>query len=524
MRKINRLIVALVAILSLAGCAKGSSNHHTLTLNLAGEPTVLNPILSTDTGSSMVEGFIFNGLVKVDENLKFEPDLAESYTISPDGLVYTFHLKKNVKWQDGQPFTAADVKFTFDALLDPKTKTVRRSNYEIDGKPMVFKAPDPYTFQAILPKPFAPALVNLATEILPKHLLDGQDINTATFNRQPVGTGPFKLDKWQSGTFLKLVRNPGYFGDKPKLNSVVLKIIPNDVTALAAFERGELDMVSVPIKDIPRISQEPHVKILRYYPLQYDYLSFNLKNEQFKDVRVRQAIALAIDKPALVKGVLQGYGIQVDIPESPSMWTFPKKLDFKPYTYQPEEAKKQLAALGYRPGDDGILVKNGKRFEFTVLTRAGNKDREKAAQIIQKYLADVGIKMNIQSMEWGAMLQRVNAPTDPKPFDAVILGWFSGIEPDSYSIWHSSQYPNGFNFIGYSNPKVDAALSKARTTVNRDSRKKIYQSIYTELGQEVPYIFLYVPEAVTAVRDGVSGLSKPGPAGLMVHIENVDVE
>ncbi len=518
------LAAATVVFLGLFGCSKSNSNDHTLTLSLAGEPTVLNPILSTDTGSSTVQSFVFNGLLKVNENLQFEPDLAESYTVSSDGLIYTFRLKKGVKWQDGKPFTSADVLFTFERLLDPKTKTVRRSSYVIDEVPIVFKAPDDYTFQATLPKPFAPALASLATDILPKHLLDGQDINTATFNRQPVGTGPFKLTKWQAGAFLKLDRNPTYFGTAPKLNSVILKIIPNEVTALAAFERGELDMVGVPIKDIQRISQKEKTRILRYYPLQYDYLSFNLKNALFKDVKVRKAIAYAINKPALVKGVLQGYGTQVDIPESPSMWTYPKKLGFEAYTYQPETAKKLLAEVGFKPGNDGILVKGNQRFEFTVITRAGNKDREKAAQILQKYLADVGIKMNIQSMEWGAMLQRVNAPTDPKPFDAVVLGWFSGIEPDSYSIWHSSQYPNGFNFVAYSNPKVDTWLAQARTTVDRGARKTIYQLIYNEIGREVPYIFLYVPESVTAVHDGVTGLSKPGPAGLMVHIESVDVE
>ena len=194
------LCVLLVAGIVLnTGCAPSSPKKiasDTLFLRLGGEPTFLNPVLSTDSPSSSVNGFIYNGLLRVNESLELEPDLAESYVISEDGLTYTFKLKPNVKWHDGQSFSAHDVKFTFDTILNPKTNTVRRSNYIIDGQPIQFSVVDELTFQAKLPKPFAPFLVHMGMGIIPKHLFENVDVNKAEYNRSPIGTGPFKFQNW----------------------------------------------------------------------------------------------------------------------------------------------------------------------------------------------------------------------------------------------------------------------------------------------------------------------------------------
>ncbi|NQU18257.1 MAG: ABC transporter substrate-binding protein, partial [Candidatus Saganbacteria bacterium] len=215
--------------------------------------SILNPILSTDTSSGSVEGPIFNGLTKINEKLEIIPDLAKSWQVSKDGKTWTFVLRDDVFWHDGKPFTASDVKFTFDAILNPKINSVRRSSYIIDGKPIKFKVIDKHTIQAILPKPFAPFLSRIGMGILPKHLLAGKDMNTADFNRKPVGTGPFKFAEWKTGHFVRLVRNNKYHGGKPKLAEIIYKVIPNENASLIALEAGEVDESGIPFKDYSRM-------------------------------------------------------------------------------------------------------------------------------------------------------------------------------------------------------------------------------------------------------------------------------
>jgi len=496
----------------------------TLNLNLGAEPTYLNPILSTDVPSSTVGGMVFSGLMRVNSDLEMIPDLAASYSISKDGLVYTFKLRKNVKWHDGAPFTANDVKFTFDKILDPKTNTVRRSNYIIDKKKVKFEVIDNHTFRAILPKPFAPFLTHMGMGILPKHLLENEDINTTKFNRNPVGTGPFVFQLWKPDQYVKLTRNDHYFRSIPKLKGLILKIIPDEQTALVALKKGEIDQGGIPSKDFKKLKNHPKFTIYRYDDLNYTYLGFNLKHPFFKNLKVRQAIAHAINKKAIVKGVLKGFGNEADLPSSPVSWAYPLEANIEKLGFNPDKGRQLLAEEGFKLNTStNTLEKDGKAFEFRIITNKGNKDREKTAQIIQRYLADIGIKVNIQLMEWSSFIKIVNAPIDPKKYDAVILGWSLGLDPDGYAIWHSSQYPKGFNFIGYQNSHVDELIVQGRQETIKSKRKSIYGKIFNKIGQEVPYVFLYYPEVLVGVNKRVRGLSKPGPAGLLNEIENVYV-
>src|SRR3989339_1592916 len=214
LEKFKNLIIFSIILASVA-FAKDIDLNGEIRFSLGGEVSVLNPILSTDTASSAVEGAIFSGMVKVNEKLEMIPDLAQKWSVSKDGKVWTFRLRRDVKWHDGFPFTAEDVKFTFDSILDPKVNSVRRSDYIIDGQPIKFKVIDKYTVQAILPKPFAPFLTRLGMGILPKHLFSGQDINRSIYNRKPIGTGPFKFAEWKTGDYVKVIRNDNYFKGKP---------------------------------------------------------------------------------------------------------------------------------------------------------------------------------------------------------------------------------------------------------------------------------------------------------------------
>jgi len=493
-----------------------------LILPLGGEPSILNPILSSDSASSAVEGTIFSGMVRINEKLEVVPDLAKKWDVSADGLVWTFHLRKNVKWHDGHPFTAEDVKFTFDAILNPKVNSVRRGDYIIDGTPIRFEAVDKYTLRAILPKPFAPFLVQSGMSVIPKHILEGKDINTAEFNRKPIGTGPFRFKEWMSGDHVTVVRNDNYYLGKPHLAEVVFKTIPDANSRLVALKTGEVDESDIPPKDYESIWKVPGLNIFEYDALVYTYFGFNLKNPLFTDVKVRRALAHATDKNQLISLVLKGLGRIAHCPMSPVSWAYSEGV--AKYDYDLKEAKRLLKEAGWEPGDNGILVKEGMKFEFTVLVNQGNKEREKAAIILQQQWEKIGVKMNIRVMEWSAMLKIVDSPKDPKDFDAVIIGWSLGVDPDARSIWHSDQYPRGLNFIGYDNPEVDRLLELGRTTMQKSKRKEIYADMNRIISYDQPYIFLWYPRSVVAVRDRVGGLlTEPGPTGPFLYIEDIFV-
>ncbi|MFC1571099.1 peptide-binding protein [Candidatus Margulisiibacteriota bacterium] len=517
-------IIYLLLLVFVFGCAgPGSQKEKPIKLphvsqadlngkivfSLGGEVSVLNPILSTDTSSSAVEGTIFTGMTKINEQLEVIPDLAKSWKVSEDGKVWTFYLRKDVKWHDGQPFTAEDVVFTFNSILNTKVNSVRRSDYIIDGEPIKFKAPDKHTVQAILPKPFAPFLVRSGMSVIPAHILKGKDINTAKFNRKPIGTGPFMFKEWVTGDHVTVVRNPNYYLGQAKLAEIIFKVIPDANATLVALEAGEVDEAGIPPKDYKRMKTLKSINVFEFDSLVYTYLGFNQSNPKFADKRVRQALAYATNKDQIVKLIFKGLASPAYAPSSPVSWAYSDKV--AKYPYNPEKAKRLLKEAD---------VEN---LEFTILVNQGNKEREKAAIILQQQYKKVGVKVKIRVMEWSALLKIVNAPTDPKDFDAVIMGWSLGLDPDGYSIWHSSQYPRGFNFIKYVNKEADKLLESGRTTMDKNERKKIYAKLWQVIADDQPYLFLWYPKSIAGVRERVGGLSKPGPAGLFLNLEKVFV-
>jgi peptide/nickel transport system substrate-binding protein len=509
LRKFSILVICSLALQAVV-LAGGIDRDGTLRFSLGGEVSVLNPILSTDSVSSAVEGAIFSGLVTVNEKLEMVPDLAERWEVLPDGKTWTFHLRRNVKWHDGVPFTADDVKFTFDSILNPKVNSVRRSDFIIEGKPIEFKVIDQNTVQAILPQPFAPFLINAGIGILPRHLLAGKDINKADFNRKPVGTGPFSFKEWRSGDHVTVVRNPDYYLGKPLLAQIVYKEIPDENSRLVALEADEIDETDIPPKDYARMKTAKGVNVYEYDALLYTYLGFNLASPKFANPKVRQALVYATDKKQLVDLIFKGLASPAYAPSAPVSWAYSNKVP--KYEFDPEKARRLLKEAGQE------------NLEFTILVNQGNKEREKAAVILQQQYKKVGVKVNVRVLEWSALLKIVNAPKDPKDFDAVIMGWSLGLDPDAYSIWHSSQYPRGFNFVKYNNSEVDKLLVEGRTTIKKDQRRKIYRQLWNLIAADQPYIFLWYPKTVSGIRERVGGLSKPGPAGMFLHLEKVFVK
>ncbi len=488
-----------------------------IVIGSSGEPSNLIPMLSSDSASQEVSGLIFNGLVKYDRNLNLIGDLAESWDISPDGLTITFHLKKGVKWQDGVEFTADDVLFGYKTIIDEKTPSAYKEDFlQVKNAEVL----DKYTFRVTYEKPYAPALGSWGDlVVLPKHLLEGKDITQSPLTRHPIGTGPFKFKEWIPGQKILLTYNENYFAGRPYLDGIIYRLIPDPATLFLELKSGGVDWTGItPLQYKKQTNDayfEKNYKKYRYPSFTYTYLGFNLKHPWFADKRVRQAIAYAINKEEIVKGVLFGLGTVSTGPYVPNTW--PYNPNVRKYEYNPQKSKELLKEAGWKDVDgDGILEKDGKKFEFTILTNMGNSTRIKTATIIQYRLSKVGIKVNIRQLEWSAF---INLFIDKKRFQAVILGWSIGLDPDQYDIWHSSKTgEKELNFVSFKNKEVDELLEKGRRTFNIEERKKAYFRIQEILAEEVPYVFLYVPDALPIVSSRFEGID-PAPIGIGYNIE-----
>ncbi len=488
----------------------------TLIVGSIGEPSILIPMLAGDSASHDVAGLLFNGLVKYDTDLSVIGDLAESWDISPDGLVITFHLKKGVTWTDGFEFTADDVMFGYKTIIDEKTPTAYQEDFLQVKKAEVL---DKYTFRVTYEKPFSPALTTWGNlVILPKHLLEGKDLTKTDFGRNPIGLGRYKLKKWVSGQEVVLTSNKDYFEGRPYIDGYIYRFIPDPATMFLELQAGGIDMMGLtPIqykKQTDNKFFKNNFQKFRYPVFSYTYLGFNLKHPWFQDRRVRQAIAHAIDKSEIIDVVLFGLGSPATGPYVPNTW--PYNPDVKQYEFNPDMAKKLLKEAGWEDTDgDGIVDKDSRNFEFTILTNMGNNLRKNTATIIQWRLKQVGIKVEIRVLEWSAF---INEFIDKRRFEAVILGWSIGIDPDQYDIWHSSKKrEKEFNFVSYNNPEVDELLEKGRRTFDIEERKKAYFRIQEILAEELPYIFLYVPDATPIVHKRFKGI-KPSPIGISYNL------
>lgn len=498
------------------GCSKPKAPPRPTALveGSIGEPKRLIPMMASDSASQEITRLVFNGLVKYDEEIRLTGDLAESFETSPDCLSATFHLRKGVQWHDGKAFTADDVLFSYQRVVDPKVVTPYSSNFESVDR--VEKA-DPYTVRVTYKEPFAPGLESWSMGILPKHLLEGKDLNTDPFSRNPIGTGPFRFSEWTTGQKVVLKANPHYFEGAPEIEEFVYRIIPDTATQFLELKALNLDLMALrPVQyqkqtDTPFFRRE--FNRFKYPSLGYTYIGYNLLDPKFSDPRVRRALAHAVDRDALLQAVLFGLGRPATGPYLPESWAYDPEV--KAPDHDPEKAKALLAEAGWRPGGGGLLQKEGRPFAFTLLTNQGNEERMKTAEVVQSNLKRIGIQVEIRVVEWQALLHQF---IDKKQFEAVILGWGVGLDPDIYNIWHSSKTKEGeFNFISYRNPEVDALLVQGRRSCRPEERKKIYREIHRRIAEDQPYTFLYYPMALPIVHKRFNGIA-PSPIGIAYNL------
>jgi len=519
-----KLIFSL-AFASLVACGNNNTNNTanidysknyppedggTMVDAITGEPSSLIYMVAGESASAAIASNIFNKLLKYDKNLDLIGELAESWQISPDQKTITFKLKSNLKWADNKPLTSADVLFTWRAVIDEKTASPYASDFQLVKKA---EAPDANTFKVTYDQAYAPALDSWAgLQILPEHLLKGQNLHTTAFARKPIGSHYYKLDTWNNGENLKLSRNPNSVLGPAKIDKLVTRIIPDNSAQFLELMADNIDSMGLdPIKFSRIVPSRPELekKLALYKELgnSYTYLGFNLKRKPFDDIRVRLAINYAIDKQEIIDGVYLGLGINISSPYKPgTRWSNPS---LQPYGYDVGKAKALLKEAGFIDTDgDGIVELNGKPFAFEILTNQ-NKEREKSAVLIQRRLRAVGIDVKIRAIEWASFISRFIKTGD---FNAVILGWGLGLDPDQFSIWHSSQQkPGQFNFIGYNNQEVDKLLEQGRTELDPDKRMKIYHEFARVLLADSPVVYLSAGYGLSAIHKRIKGIDNPAP-------------
>lgn len=478
---------------------------------MLGTPPNLVPYLAGDTSAAAVAGNIYHALLTYDGNLNLIPQLAEKYTVSPNGKTITFTLRQDARFSDGVPLTSADVSATFHALINPETKTPYADDYLRVSR---FETPDAHTVKVSYAEPFAPALASWAGfMVLPAHILaQTKSMNDTTLKETPLGTGPYVLTRHRRGQdFLFDASKTSW--EKPYIAQLYDRIIPDQSTQWLELKAGNLDTLDLQPLAYTRLIHQPWFEkqytTYRYLSSSYVYMGFNLKKPLFADKRIRQALSYAVDRQGLINAVLFGQGEPIASIFKPGTWANNEKL--KPYPYNPEKARKLLAEAGWRPGADGILQKNGQRLTFTLTTNQGNEARLKTAQVLQKCFADVGVEMNIVVQEWSTLLTNT---IKPRKFDAIIMGWTLPAEPDPYDVWHSSKTgPDEFNIVGFSNAEADTEIAASRRVFDKTLRKKHLDRLQEILSDEQPYLWLYAPYALVAVHKRVQGIT-PAPAGI----------
>ncbi|HVX28939.1 MAG TPA: ABC transporter substrate-binding protein [Nitrolancea sp.] len=450
----------------------------------------------------LVSKTMYNNLTRYqlkDNVIQVVPDLAESWEANEEVTEYTFKLKSGVKWHDGEPVTADDVKFTYDTELDPKVNVWSRGPISSIKEVQVV---DDLTVKFVLSSPYAPLPVMLGYNrcIVPKHLLEGKDPNQpADFLKNPVGTGPFKFKQASPGTFLEVEANPDYFDGPPYLDGIVFKVIPDGNNRVAQILSGELDFTPIDTSQVKSLQGKDNVIIRQAPQVYYDYIAFNWKQERFHDIRVRQAFAMALDKPAMLKSFLNGYGKVANGPINPLLGDYYKEIP-EPYPQDLDKANSLLDEAGWKKGSDGIRV-NDKGEKFTVSFLGANIFPVFKADMVyaQQQFQKIGIDVKLDIVSW----TENNTKELAFQWDLLRSYWITPPEPDQYDHYFSSSKANNW---AYSNKDVDDLLVKARTEPDHAKRVEMYHQLQEMLAKDLPLIYLYYEQEVQAVSTKTQNL------------------
>ncbi len=484
-----------------------STIHGVVRLAIIAEPNTLNPVLSGLIQEGYMEAAIFDGLIMLDNHANIIPDLATVVPslanggISPDGKTITYHLRHGVTWQDGVPFTSADVVFTYQTYINPKVNTFYTAIYQHITS---VSTPDPYTVVLHLKAPYAPALIQFFERgtggfVIPKHILEkSPDINTDPFGKHPIGTGPFRLERWDHGSLLLLKANPRYFKGAPKVGEVDVRIVVNPNTQLEMVGSHELDVAAqlVPAQ-YSQIQQTAGIRAVLVPSLLERFLTFNMQHQPFGDIRVRRALSLALDRNRIVQTAYAGTSTLAQTLIPPSSWAYDPT---GAAAYDPAAARALLDSAGWIVGPDGVRTKNGRALSFVLLNQTESNPLSTMAQEIQRAWRDIGVAADLRFVPRNVIYGNPGLATDGK-FDALVDDWGADPDPDrSFMIETKSFAPQAYNDAFYSDPEVDLWSEEATATYDLTQRKASYSKIQRRLNRDLPYLPLVWEGRIYAVN------------------------
>jgi len=473
---------------------------------VVGSPLRVNPLYTAfNEADKDLATLVFSGLTRLGPDGTVLPDLAESWEVSPDARVYTFHLRRGVTWHDGRAFTADDVIFTWSALIDPDFK----------GEPSLGQfwqqvecaKQDDLTVVCELPEPYAPFLAHTTIGILPRHRLEGlsaEGLFIAPFNEQPIGTGPFILRALNSQRAL-LESNPSYHWGEPVIAEIELRFFSDYPSAAAAVQDGRVQGLFLGPEAGPdileQLGQDKKLQRLASRRNSYTLLYLNTRMPPLDERPVRQALLYALDREAIVADRLDGRAQLADNPIVPGTWAYSD--DVRSYRHDPQKARSLLEEAGWQINSRGVLEKESREPRLALLT---DNDPERVAigQEIAQQLRAVGVDTSLQAQAGSELVRDFLLP---RRFQAVIYGWDQGYDPDPYPAWHSSQVQEqGFNLAGYTDQHLDRILSEARQTSDLEQRKALYGEFQQIFAEEVPSILLFYPVYNYFVDKDVKGV------------------
>ena len=505
---------------SADGAARGDSDGSISAGSIA-IPIVADPVFNpwhpnAFAESNVVNRVLFSGLTKPGLELAPAPDLAASWEVSDDGLAWTFFLREDVTWHDGEAFTADDVVYTFNEIA---------LNTELGANNMSYfsslervDAVDEYTVVFTLTKPVAalPAYLSFNTEILPKHIFQGQDPwDLISFNKEnPIGTGAFRMDSYTSGQSVRLIANPDYYDGAPKLERVEYKVLADVNTHVAQLLTGELSIFALDDQAaLSRLEAARDIEIVPAYTPRFFWIALNQENDLFTDVKVRRGMLHAIDRPYIIETILNGYGTPADAGISPAMQYY-YNSDVPRYEYDPERAARLFAEAGWEDSDgDGVLDKNGTPFSFLFeVGIQGNLVR--IGQIVQQQLREAGLDARFETLEWNTMIQKNVIRRD---YDMILNWWRYPADPDLLPYFHSSTAGTGYNIPGYRDSRLDELLEAGSTIADPEERRGIYLELQNYMAETLPYLFLWYPMETAVRRANLEGVPESLGFGDSLH-------
>lgn len=531
MKKIAALLVAgillaactKVATSARAGAANAWTIPGTLRVGASQEPDSLNPVIGSMAFAADVYNLVFDGLIRYNDKAEPIPDLAlevptqQNGGISKDGKTLTYHLVHNATWHDGVPFTAADVIFTWRAIMNPANNTATRDGYD---RISAISAPDPYTVVVKFREPYAPGIYLFRDlnqgAILPAHLLGNlKNINAVPFNQKPIGTGPFILKEWNHGSEIVLDANPHYFGGKPKIEHVIWKFIPDQNTLVEQLKTHEIDFAgTVPANSYDEIKAIPGIVVKTTSTLHWEHLVFNVRKAPLDDRRVRLALCYALDEDAIFHNIYHALGTKGPTDQNPDFKWYNKKLAYYPHDLK--KAAELLDAAGWKLGSGGYRAKRGARLSIGISSVAGNKPREALEVLLQSEYKAVGVDLVIKNYPAATLFapMQTGGVLYGGKYDMAIFQWDNNTPDPDDSTYIGPEWipPRGQNMMFYQNPVVGHAQHEATRVFDFAQRKALYDRIQAEILRDVPEYTLIWQAQIDAANTDLVGL-KLAPVG-----------